>query len=176
MSMNINSLRTSMRFSGLASGLDTDSMVRDLMRVQRMKVDKLFQNRQTLLWQQEDYRSMNGLLNTLRNKSFDMRLQSAYRKFNVTSSNDSVVSASAASNASAASYTFNSVTKLASSATMVSAPSEGPISTPKGIVKGYPFSVPTFTYPVGPDAMPDYANRFQVKLNGGEYEIGRAHV
>lgn len=169
MSMNINSLRTSMRFSGLASGLDTDSMVRDLMRVQRMKVDKLFQNRQTLQWQQEDYRSMNGLLNTLRNKSFDMRLQSAYRKFNVTSSNDSVVSASAAGNASEASYTFNSVTKLASSATMVSAPSEGPISTAKGIVKGNPFSVPTFTYPVGVDAMPDYANRFQVKLNGGEY-------
>jgi len=158
-----------MRFSGLATGLDTDTMVRDLMRAQRMKVDKLFQDRTLLEWKQTDYRSMNNLLSTLRNKSFDMRLQSAYNKFNVTSFDEGVVSATATGNASATSYTFNSVTALASAATLVSAPSEGPISENKSVIKGNPFSVPTFTYPVGEDAMPEHANRFQVKLNGGEW-------
>ena len=37
-----------LRISSIASGLDTEQVVRDLMRIERMKVDKLYQERQTI--------------------------------------------------------------------------------------------------------------------------------
>ena len=56
------------RIGGLASGLDIDKLVSAMMRVQRMKADKLHQDRQVLRWQQEDDRSINSLV--LRFKTF----------------------------------------------------------------------------------------------------------
>ena len=50
-----------MRISGIASGFDTDEMVKNLMKVERMKVDRFEQNKQTALWRQESYNNMNKL-------------------------------------------------------------------------------------------------------------------
>ena len=44
-----------MRLGGLASGMDIDQMVSDLMRANRMRVDKSYQQRQILEWKREDY-------------------------------------------------------------------------------------------------------------------------
>ena len=50
------------RISGLASGMDIDTIVKNLMNAERMPLDKLKQNKQTLEWQRDDYRAMNTLL------------------------------------------------------------------------------------------------------------------
>ncbi|AFS77336.1 flagellar hook-associated protein 2 [Gottschalkia acidurici 9a] len=48
-----------LRLSGLASGIDTDSMVKELMKAERVKVDRVEQQKQTLLWKTEIYNSLN---------------------------------------------------------------------------------------------------------------------
>lgn len=70
-----------MRIGGLASGMDIDQIVSDLMKAQRMKVDKLYQQKQVMEWQKSDYRDINLKLRTLYNTSFDMKLSSAYMKY-----------------------------------------------------------------------------------------------
>lgn len=48
-----------LRLSGLASGMDTDAMVQSMMKVERMKVDRVEQNKQVAMWRQESYNNMN---------------------------------------------------------------------------------------------------------------------
>ena len=50
---------SNLRISGIASGIDTETMVRDLMKAQRMKADKFGQNKQIMLWRQEQYNNVN---------------------------------------------------------------------------------------------------------------------
>ena len=57
-----------MRISGMASGLDIDTMVKNLMTAERMPLDKLKQKKQTLEWQRDDYRFMNTLLLDFRSR------------------------------------------------------------------------------------------------------------
>lgn len=81
------------RLSGLASGMDTETMVRDLMKARRMPLDKLLQKKQTEEWKRDSYREMNAMLLDLRNTSFDMKLQGTFQKSKVTSSSESVATA-----------------------------------------------------------------------------------
>ncbi|MGD7053012.1 flagellar filament capping protein FliD [Sutcliffiella horikoshii] len=104
-----------MRLTGFQSGLDINQMVSDLMKAQRMPMNKLTQQKQLLEWKRDDYRETNRLLNDFRNLSFDMTLQRSYSQKLVTSSNDKV-SASATSSAANVSYTLSDVT-IATAAT-----------------------------------------------------------
>ncbi len=90
------------RIGGLATGMDTDQMVSDLMRVERMPVDKLMQKRQISEWKRDDYRSTTNLLRALKDDFFNslkpasnMMSQSIYKKFSATSTNSSIVTATA---------------------------------------------------------------------------------
>ena len=103
---------SNMRIGGLATGMDIYSLVNDMMRVRRMPVDKLNQQKQILQWQQEDLRSINNTLRTFRDKAFDMRLQRTYLAREAISSNESAVRVTANSEAVEGTYTF-SVDKLA---------------------------------------------------------------
>lgn len=85
------------RFGGLASGLDTDQIVKDLMKAESMPLNKLKQKKQLEEWKRSDYRDMNSLLLDLRTTVLDMKLQGTYLKSKVTSSNEQVVSATAKS-------------------------------------------------------------------------------
>lgn len=80
-----------MRISGLASGFDIDTMVKDLMRAERMPVEKLLQQRQIIEWQQEQFREINRSLFELRDKAFDLRLQSSFNTKKATSSNETAI-------------------------------------------------------------------------------------
>lgn len=113
-------MASTMHISGLASGMDIDKMVSDLMKAERMPLDKLYQKKQILEWQRDDYRSMNTLLQDLDNYIFNnLTLQSSMSKKKVTSSNEGVVSATA--NASAANISTNiNVAQIATSATWIS--------------------------------------------------------
>lgn len=48
-----------MRIGGLASGMDIDQLVSDLIRAERTKVDKVYQERTLASWQQEAYQEVN---------------------------------------------------------------------------------------------------------------------
>ncbi|CCQ96900.1 Flagellar capping protein [[Clostridium] ultunense Esp] len=87
------------RISGLASGMDTESIVKKLMDAERIPLDKMMQKKQLLEWQRDAYREMNSLLLDLRNAAFDMKLQGTYLTKKVTSSDTSVVTATAGTNA-----------------------------------------------------------------------------
>jgi flagellar hook-associated protein 2 len=113
-------INNNMRIGGLASGMDIDQIVKGLMKVERMPLDKLKQKKQLLEWQRDDYREMNSLLLALRNEVFNMKLSSKYRARTAVSSNDAKVSATATSAASTASYTITEVKQLATAASKVS--------------------------------------------------------
>ncbi|MEX3621436.1 flagellar hook-associated protein 2 [Viridibacillus arvi] len=64
-----------MRISGLASGMDTDKIISDLMKAQRIPLDKITQKKQYTQWQLDDYRSINRKLNDFSNNIFDTILK-----------------------------------------------------------------------------------------------------
>lgn len=123
-----------LRIGGLASGMDTEQIVRDLMKVERMKVDRLFQKQQTLKWRQEAYwdinrRLANFVLDT--RKDFGLNqisytgaiLPSSTDSFTwakkATSSNESIVKVSALTSAMNGSHTIK-VDQLAETARVTS--------------------------------------------------------
>ncbi|MBT9175935.1 MAG: hypothetical protein DDT20_00237 [Firmicutes bacterium] len=116
----MNNIRTGMRFGGLATGLDTETMVRDMIRAERMRVDRLTQNRTQLEWRREDLRTLNTQLTTLRNRTFDMTLQGTYRRFTATSSNERAVTVSPTGNAAVMGSEFAPISRLAASARAIS--------------------------------------------------------
>lgn len=88
------------RYFGLSgSGLDIDSIVSDLMKAQRAKQDKIKQNKTLAEWKRSGYREINNTLRTLRDNALSMKLQKTFLSKEATSSNESIVSVSAASNA-----------------------------------------------------------------------------
>ncbi|WP_144509559.1 flagellar hook-associated protein 2 [Bacillus sp. FJAT-22090] len=76
-----------MRITGLASGMDTESIIKDLMKAQRIPLDKIMQKKQYMEWQRDDYRAANKKLFDFRNLTSDTMLrQSTYIQKTVTSS------------------------------------------------------------------------------------------
>ncbi|WP_046721406.1 flagellar filament capping protein FliD [Heyndrickxia coagulans] len=114
------------RITGLASGMDIDSIVEKMMTAAKQPLVKLQQQKQILEWQEEDYRTLNQKYFDFRSTLSNMKLTSKYRARTTTSSNESYVTATAANNASLGSTTIQSVTQLATAATRVAA---APIST-----------------------------------------------
>ena len=109
-----------MRISGLATGMDIDSIVKDMVRAKRIPYDKMSQQKQTLEWKRDAYREMNTLLLGLREDTLNMRLSSSFLTKTTTSSNESKVTATANSTAGNATYTFSKVDRLATAATNAS--------------------------------------------------------
>ncbi|CAM3555302.1 hypothetical protein GCM10009865_11200 [Aeromicrobium ponti] len=107
------------RIGGLASGMDIDSLVSDLMKAERMPLDKLKQKKQVLEWQRDDYRAINALLLDFRSELTQMKLTTRYRARQATSTNEAMVTATATGAASQASYSISNVTKLARAETRV---------------------------------------------------------
>ncbi|WP_338449423.1 flagellar filament capping protein FliD [Niallia oryzisoli] len=110
-----------LRISGLASGMDIDSIVSDMMKIKRMPLDKLKQQKQTMEWQRDDYREMNTLLLNFRSELTQMKLSTNYRTRTTTTTDESKVTATATSAAALSSYSIQSVSQLATAATKVNA-------------------------------------------------------
>ena len=96
------------RFSGLASGMDTESIVEKLMKAERMPLNRMEQEKQWLEWKRDDYREMNRLLSELDELIFNgIDREKTFIDKNVTSSNESVATATATPNAPEVSTTIN---------------------------------------------------------------------
>lgn len=87
---------SNLRIGGLVSGLDTDQIIKDLVKAQRLKLSGYQQNKTILEWKQQDYRSINNLLRRLRDVTSDLRLQGTYLRKVAVSSQESVVTATEA--------------------------------------------------------------------------------
>lgn len=89
-----------MRISGFATGMDIEQIVNDLMRAERIPVNKLEQSRQIIQWKMELYREINRKLDTFRNNIFDTVMRQANMLARrATSSNENVATVVASSNA-----------------------------------------------------------------------------
>ena len=97
----INSFTSQMRMTGF-SGLDTESIVADLMRAERIPFRYTKAKRTLVEWKQEAYRNITNLLNGFRSKFFDIVNRSSYmlssssiKVMTAASSNSNYVSVSA---------------------------------------------------------------------------------
>ncbi|MDK2820360.1 MAG: flagellar hook-associated protein 2 [Clostridia bacterium] len=108
-----------LRIGGLASGIDTDSIVKQMMQAARIPVDKMYQQKQILEWKQEDYRAINRSLLSFRDKVFDMKLESTYLAKKATSSNEGALEVTATSNATEGVYDIE-IKKMAKGANLIS--------------------------------------------------------
>ena len=107
------------RIGGLASGMDIDQIVTDLMKAERIPLNKLNQQKQIYEWQRDQYREMNKLLAELDTMAFDMTLQRTYQTKTATSSNPAAVTATASTTASNGNYKIE-VKELATAAVRAS--------------------------------------------------------
>lgn len=115
------------RITGLASGLDVDSIVTQLMSAEKTKLNKLQQKQQLAEWRQEAYRTIITAAQEFTSKYFNTTSSSSllsantFIKYSVTSSS-SAISASASSSASAGNHSVK-VSRLATAATLTSSSS-----------------------------------------------------
>lgn len=121
--MAINPVTTN-RVTGLASGLDIDELVKNMLSVDQSRLDRQNQTTTKLEWKADALREINSLLKTFRETNLsvlspetNMLSASAYSSFDVTMLTDTnAVSVSAGSSALAGKVTINSITQLAEAA------------------------------------------------------------
>lgn len=104
-----------MRVGGLASGMDTDSIVKDMMKIQKMPLDKLMQQKTFTEWQQEATRDTNLSMTNLRTSASNLRLQSSFNSYSATSPTPNSFTVATTANAMSGSYQVQ-VTSVASAA------------------------------------------------------------
>ena len=105
-STGINLFTSQLRITGFATGLDTDQIISDLMKVERLPLDKLYQQKQVAEWKMDEYRNITKLLMEVKGEYFNvlkpdtyMLSQSTYKKNKADSTDISVVTAQAGTNA-----------------------------------------------------------------------------
>lgn len=82
-----------LRIGGLASGMDIDTLVEQLMTAERVPLDKINQKKTYTEWQRDDYREMNSLLLDLDNTIFNgVAKQASFIKKTVAISNADALS------------------------------------------------------------------------------------
>lgn len=81
------------RITGLATGIDTESIVKQLMDAERTSLDELEKDQTTIEWQREALLDVNSKLLAFRNEALNMKLQGTYKSYTATSSNSNIVTA-----------------------------------------------------------------------------------
>lgn len=122
---SINSTSSStnvLRITGMATGLDVDSIVEKLMQAEQVKVDKVKQQQQIIEWKQEAYQDIIKDIKDLQSSFFDaasseknILSSSNFAGFNVTGGNSAVANITAGAGAQVGTYNVV-VTSLASGA------------------------------------------------------------
>lgn len=103
------------RLSGMASGLDTDTIVKGLVDAQKLKNKKVSDKSQILDWKKDKLKELNTKLYKLYSEDLTkLRLSSAYSTKKVSSSNENVVTVTGNNGATVGSHTVSNI-KMASS-------------------------------------------------------------
>jgi flagellar hook-associated protein 2 len=125
---SINSSSSLLRLTGLGgSGLDTDSIVKQLMTAEKVPLNKLYQKKQLAEWKQDAYREITNKLRELKDTYFNVAKSgsnllsaSSFRKYTGTTTNSSYVTVSGNAEAVSGSHTV-SVISVATAGQAVSA-------------------------------------------------------
>lgn len=111
---------THQRITGMFSNMDTETMVKNMLSTQQLKVDSAYRSKTKSQWQLDAYKELNNTVTTFRNKYFSvlgtdsLMRSSTYNSFKVSSSNSDYVSVSANSNATATSFEIKAATMATS--------------------------------------------------------------
>lgn len=100
------------------SGLDVEQIIEDLMRVERIPVDRVFQQKVQTEWKRDAYRDVNMKFLRLRNMSFDMGLQGTFDRRTAVSSREDILTVTATGGTQEGSFELT-VNKLATAARTV---------------------------------------------------------
>lgn len=114
MASNIsNMLNSKLRLTGMASGLDTESMIQKLMSVERSKVDRVKQDRDLLEWRRDNYREITNALRGFQDDFFNflkpdnnMRSVGNFSVYNTTSTNSAVATATGGAGVTSTNHTL----------------------------------------------------------------------
>lgn len=98
-----------LRFFGLASGLDIDQIISQLMQVERIPLDRLEQRRELLVWTKQDYLGIYTLLDQVRQALTPLKLASTFQARTAASSAENVATATASSGTSPGTHTLKVV-------------------------------------------------------------------
>ncbi|MDI4650361.1 flagellar filament capping protein FliD [Cohnella hashimotonis] len=112
------------RITGLASGMDIDSMVKKLMDANRIPLTRLNQQKTVLTWQRDAYRAVNTKISDFRNVAFDMKLNSNFNSRKATSDSDDSISVSGTATATEGTYKIK-VDQVAETAKLTSSGAVG---------------------------------------------------
>jgi flagellar hook-associated protein 2 len=99
-----------LKMGGLATGLETDDIIKKMLAGQQAKIDKAKQERQQIQWKQEMYRDIIKDVKDLQNTYFDimskdnLASEKAFYDYEVKSSNESIITASAGQGAIEGNY------------------------------------------------------------------------
>lgn len=125
------------RLPGLATGMDTEAMVKEMLAGEQNKVDKVKQKEQSIKWQQEIYREVIKDIQELNDKYFSLSSKNsmissnAWNTLDVNSSNSNVITATGSSGSSKVDYNFE-IKKLAEPAKATSGlPEKAPVNGEK---------------------------------------------
>ena len=89
-----------MRVTGMMSGLDTETIIQELVSAKRVKVDKLKKEQTRLEWKQDVWKELNSKIYKLYTGTLDnLVYQSSYMKKKTNVSNSNLVSVSTKDNA-----------------------------------------------------------------------------
>ena len=135
----------SISFGGLGNGLDFGQVVDQLVKVQRLPIDQLSQKKATAQSKLTDYALLGGKLLALQSAGDALRLSTAFDRSSTTVSDQTVLTASASSAATAGSYLVR-VTQLAQSHQITNKSATAVASATTDIVSG---ASAAFTFRVG---------------------------
>lgn len=91
----MTTVNNTLRVSGLASGMNTDEIVAQLVNAQSSRLNKMMQNKISTSWKSDAYRDVNKKVDEFRKAMEGLRLESTFNKQAVTSGNTSVTVSSA---------------------------------------------------------------------------------
>lgn len=117
---------SSIRFVGMATGLDVDSIVSAMIEAEQLKVDAIKQKQTVLEWKSNELKSVNSQVSAFLDKYFsaanpdtNINMNSSFNTKKVDI-NSKYVSITASSSALEESYVINSITSLAKASSAVS--------------------------------------------------------
>ena len=125
--MSTSPVSSKLRLSGMSSGMDTDSIIKSLMAIEKLKVDRVVKQKTLLEWKKDAHKEINSIISTFRSEnlsalsSTNLYSSSAFNSFKVTmDAASSNVSLSTTAEAMTGAMTINSISQLASAATVSS--------------------------------------------------------
>jgi len=71
-------MSSNLRITGMATGMDTDTTIKQLMNPYKIRLDKMKQDKQIMQWKQEIYRDIIGSVNTFKSTYFDVLKTDSY--------------------------------------------------------------------------------------------------